>query len=161
MNKADMQKLFAYTRWADTRVLDAAEKILPEQLMREMGSSFPSAFKTLEHILAAQWVWLKRLNGVSPTEMFDGHCCTSLFELRERWAINDLEWQALIETMHEDDLAREIHYENLAGEKLMFRQDDIMQHVCNHSTYHRGQAVTLMRQLGGDGVETDMIFFSE
>jgi uncharacterized damage-inducible protein DinB len=159
MNKIDMQKLFAYTRWADARVLGAAEKLAPEEIEREMGSSFSSVFKTLEHILAAQWVWLKRLNGISPSEMFDGHTCKSLFELRERWAINDLEWQALIETMNEDELTREIAYQNLAGEKLAFLQRDIMQHVANHSTYHRGQAVALMRQLGAQGVETDMIFF--
>ncbi len=161
MNKADIQKLFAYTRWADARVLDAAERLSPEQIMRETGGSFTSVFKTLEHILAAQWIWLKRLNGVSPTAMFDGHECKTLYELRERWSINDLELIAFIETMQEDDLAREIKYRNLAGEEFMFRQNDIMHHVCNHSTYHRGQAVTLMRQLGAEGVETDMISFSE
>ena len=161
MNKADIEKLFAYTRWADARVLDAAEKLSSEHLTREMGSSFSSVFKTLEHILAAQWIWLKRLNGISPTAMFDGHACISLYELRERWNINDLELIAFIETMKEEDLEREINYRNLAGEELTFRQGHIMHHVCNHSTYHRGQSVTLMRQLGAPGVETDMIFFEQ
>ena len=161
MNKADIDKLFAYTRWANTRALEAVVKLPDEDLYRDLGSSFPSVFKTLEHMLAAEWVWLKRLNGISPTAMFDGHETKTLFVLRERWDINDLEWKAFIEAMRDEDLAREIHYHNLAGDKLMFRQGKIMQHVTNHSTYHRGQIVTMLRQLGAAGFDSDMIFFGD
>jgi uncharacterized damage-inducible protein DinB len=161
MDRSDINKLFAYTRWANTRAMDAAEKLSHEQLFRDTGSSFPSVFKTLEHMLAAEWVWLKRLNGISPTAMFDGHNCKTLYELRERWDINDLEWTAFVEAMNDEDLAREVHYQNLAGDKLMFHQEQIMQHVPNHSTYHRGQVVTMMRQLGAQGFDSDMIFFCE
>jgi uncharacterized damage-inducible protein DinB len=161
MDRSDINKLFAYTRWANLRALGAADKLSPEHLFHDTGSSFPSVFKTLEHMLAAEWVWLKRVNGISPTAMFDGHECKTLYELRERWAINDLEWTAFIEAMNEEDLAREIHYTNLAGDKLMFRQQQIMQHVPNHSTYHRGQVVTMLRQLGAGGFDSDLIFFDE
>jgi uncharacterized damage-inducible protein DinB len=161
MNKADLSRLFAYTRWANTRALEAAVKLSAEDLVRDVGSSFPSVFKTLEHMLAAEWVWLKRLNGVSPAAMFDGHECKTLFELRERWDINDLEWTAFIEAMSEDDLLREINYTNLAGDKLVFPQGRIMQHVTNHATYHRGQIVTILRQLGAGAFESDILFFSE
>lgn len=161
MNKADIHRLFAYTHWANSRALEAVVKLSVDDLNRDTGSSFPSVFKTLEHMLAAEWVWLKRLNGISPAAMFDGHSCKTLYELRERWSINDLEWIAFIEAMSDEDLAREIHYQNLAGDKLMFAQGQIMQHVPNHSTYHRGQIVTMLRQLGAGGFESDMIFFEQ
>src|ERR1700755_2059094 len=99
MDKRDIEKLFAYTRWANGLALGAAEKLSPDQLVHELGGSFPSVFKTLEHMLGAEWVGLKRIHGTSPKAMFDGYFCKTLYDLSERWGINDLEWIALIETL--------------------------------------------------------------
>jgi uncharacterized damage-inducible protein DinB len=159
MNKADVEKLFAYTHWANGLALGAAEKLLPDQLEQDLGGSFPSVFKTLEHMLAAEWVWYKRLNGVSPTAMFDGHTCKTLYELSERWSINDLQWTALIEVMTDESLADRITYTNLAGDTFTVSQAAIMQHVPNHATYHRGQLVNMLRQLGAETFSSDYIFF--
>jgi uncharacterized damage-inducible protein DinB len=159
MNKRDIEKLFAYTHWANGLALGAAEKLSPDLLMQDVGGSFPSVFKTLEHMLAAEWVWYKRLNGVSPPTMFDGHTCLTIYELGERWSINDLQWTAFIEAMSDEDLMREISYTNLAGENYAKSLAAIMQHVPNHATYHRGQVVNMLRQIGAEGFSSDMIFF--
>jgi uncharacterized damage-inducible protein DinB len=160
MNQADFVKLFAYTRWANARVIGVSADLVSLELHQEIASSFSSIFKTLEHMFFAEWVWLKRLNGISPARRFDGHEFRNLAELCQWWEINDLEWQAFVEAMADADAAREITYRNLQGEEFTVSQENIMHHVANHATYHRGQIVTMLRRLGKEGVTTDMIFFT-
>src|SRR5690606_6713353 len=61
----------AYNRWANHRILDAAAKLDAEALDRDLGSSSPSVRATLAHTLAAEWAWLSRWKGTSPTGLPD------------------------------------------------------------------------------------------
>ena len=67
MNLQELRTLLDYHYWARDRVLDAAEKLTPDQLTRNLGSSFGSVRDTLAHTYAAEWAWCQRWQGESPT----------------------------------------------------------------------------------------------
>src|SRR5436309_15400969 len=71
MNKQDVEYLYEYNRWANARLLDAASKLTPEQFSRDLQSSHRSVRDTFAHILAAEWIWLERWNGVSPNALLN------------------------------------------------------------------------------------------
>src|SRR5690606_39377170 len=65
---AELKRLLSYTDWANGAILDATAALTPEQLTRDLRSSFASVLDTLRHIAESDWIWLRRWNGVSPTE---------------------------------------------------------------------------------------------
>ncbi|PYQ50925.1 MAG: damage-inducible protein DinB, partial [Acidobacteria bacterium] len=67
-----------------------------------------------------------------------------------------------LERLTDDMLGRRIAYQNLANQTWEYSLGQMMQHLMNHSTYHRGQIVTMLRQLGAKGVSTDyLLYFDE
>jgi uncharacterized damage-inducible protein DinB len=77
--------------------------------------------------------------------------------LRDRWKTIEDHRAAWFEALREADVAATIGYRNLAGQENAAPLWQLVQHVVNHSTYHRGQVVTLLRQLGSKAVSTDMV----
>src|SRR5690606_38710503 len=149
--------LFAYNRWANHRILDAAAKLGDEALDRDLGSSFPSVRATLAHVLSAEWVWLSRWKGTSPTGLPDSWDLSTLDAIRARWAEVEREQHALIDALGEDDLRRAVAYRNIKGQPFTSTMAQMLRHVVNHSTYHRGQVITMLRQLGAEPLSTDLI----
>src|SRR5216110_3120667 len=91
MNLADIKQLFDYTEWANDRAIDAAEKLSGEDLDRDFGISHRSIFGTLLHMAGAEWIWLERWNGRSPSKdeawsLWTADSCADLAALKERWA---------------------------------------------------------------------------
>lgn len=159
MNKKDIRLLFAYNRWANARVLDAASVLTQEQLEADLATSHRSLHGTLTHILAAEWIWLMRCKGISPGSLLDPADFPSLDSLREKMTIVEEEQRELIDGLDDQELARVIAYVNMKGERWEYPLTQIMQHMVNHSSYHRGQAVGMLRQLGAEGVQTDYLAY--
>jgi uncharacterized damage-inducible protein DinB len=152
----ELRELYAYNRWANRRILGAAAALEPEAFGKDMGSSFPSVRDTLVHILAAEWVWLARWQGTSPTGLpsWDLATCD---EVRKRWAEVEGEQQAFVEALTEADRRRVIAYRDTSGRAWETELGHMLRHVVNHSSYHRGQVITMLRQLGAETVGTDLI----
>lgn len=155
----EIRDLYAYHRWANARVLDAASELDAEAFTREVESSFPSVQKTLIHMLAADWVWLQRWNGTSPTAMPDGWAGVEFPGLRTAWAELEAAQTAFVEALTEADLDRPLAYHNTAGIAAEQPLWQLLRHVVNHGTYHRGQVTTLLRQVGGTPPGTDLVLF--
>src|SRR5690606_38104896 len=81
----ELRDLFAYKRWASHRIVGAAAKLGDEALDRDLGSSFPSVRATLAHVLSAEWVWLSRWKGTSPTGLPGSWDLSTLDAIRARW----------------------------------------------------------------------------
>jgi len=152
----EIQELYAYNRWANRRILGAAAVLEPQAFGKDMGSSFLSVRDTLVHILAAEWVWLARWQGTSPTGLpsWDLVTCD---EVRKRWAEVESEQQEFIEALTEADRRRVIAYRDTSGRARENELGHMLRHVVNHSSYHRGQVITMLRQLGAETVGTDLI----
>lgn len=155
----EIEELYAYNRWANRRLLDAVSRLGPGEYTRDLGSSFPSIHETLVHILSAEWVWLSRWRGQSPAGIPDSWDVTTFGGLRAQWAEVERDQRAFVSELTEDALGRSIAYRNTKGEPFEQPLARMLRHVVNHSTYHRGQVVTMLRQLGAEATATDLILF--
>jgi uncharacterized damage-inducible protein DinB len=159
MNAAEAQLLQAYNRWANGRLLDAAVDLGPEQLERDLSTSHGSVWGTLVHIVWAEWLWLGRWQRTRPAPETDPKLCRDLPTLRSRWEAMEQAQRSFVEQLTDPALAERISYQNRRGETWVYPLGDMLRHVVNHSTYHRGQVMTLLRQLGATPRATDFLVF--
>lgn len=155
----EVRELYAYNRWANRRILDAAGRLDAEAFGRDLGSSFPSVRDTLVHVLGAEWVWLSRWRGTSPAGIPESWILRTLEEVWARWGEVERDQTVFVSELGEADLARAVAYRNTQGESFTSTMGQMLRHVVNHSSYHRGQVVTMLRQLGAEAVSTDLIRF--
>jgi len=161
MTVPDVLELFRYDRWANGRLLDVVSGLSGEELSKPLGTSHGSVLGTLRHILWSEWRWLGRWQPAAagtrdPLEVRD------LSELKSRWTAFEAVQQAFLASLRDADLGRVVSYENPPGTPWSYSLAHMLQHVVNHSTFHRGQVVTLLRQLGKKPPETDfLVFFDE
>jgi uncharacterized damage-inducible protein DinB len=156
----DLRLLLDYHYWARDRVLEAADRLTPEQLNRDLGNSFRSVRETLAHIYAAEWAWHSRWQGQSPTALLAADLFPDVAALRHLWIEHEAKMRAFLDALGEDGIARVFEYKLLNGQpgKSVFWQ--MLQHVVNHASYHRGQVTTMLRQLGAPPPKSmDMIAF--
>lgn len=155
----EVRELFAYDAWANARVFEAASALPAEQLDQSIASSFPSVAATLAHVVGAEWVWLRRWLGESPAGFPEWVATPVLADIKTRLAAVEQEREAFIAGLTDEELERVISYRTINGQAFADRLDGLMRHVVNHSTYHRGQVATQLRQLGLQPPATDMIVF--
>lgn len=154
-----IQELYEYNRWANARMLDAASRLTPEQFTKDLRSSHRSVRDTLTHVMSAEWIYLKRWQGTSPKAMLVPSDFPTISLLRARWAAVEREQADFVSNVTEESLKTIIAYVNTKGEAWSYPLWQIIVHVVNHSTYHRGQVMTMLRQLGAEPVATDFLVF--
>ena len=159
MSPQEIQLLFEYNSWANHRTMGAAEKLTSEQLTQPMGSSFTSVRDTLAHIYGAEWIWLERFQGRSPSALPDLAQFRNVVNLRERWLEHEARLIAFVSQQTQSDLDRVMEYKTLRFGVYQNPLWQSMQHVVNHGTYHRGQVTTMLRQLGAQPILTDLMHF--
>lgn len=159
MKPAEMRELFAFNAWANRRIISAVEALSPEQFTKEMASSFSSIRDTLVHIWSVEWIWLERLEGRSPTSFPNAKEFPDLSSMTGRWYDIEHKWLEYASRLDETALDEEVDYKTMSFGPSRNPRWQMMQHVVNHSTYHRGQITTMLRQLGAKGITTDLIFF--
>jgi uncharacterized damage-inducible protein DinB len=156
---AEIRTLFAYNWWATRRLLNATQQLSPDAFARDLGTSHGSVRGTLVHTLWSEWIWLQRWRGTSPKQVFAEAEFPDVAAIEARWAEVERNRQELISRLSEDGLLARIAYENLQGQRWEYALGQMMQHVLNHSSFHRGQVVTLLRQLGRTPPATDFLVF--
>jgi uncharacterized damage-inducible protein DinB len=159
MDLSDIRELYDYNDWADQRVLAAAAKLDQGAFTRPLGNSFSSVRDTLAHILSGEWIWLERWQGRFPTALLNADNFPTVDSLRKRWMTVSKDCEAFIETLSAGNLQSSLAYLNRAGERFAYPLWQQMTHVVNHSSYHRGQVTTLLRQLGAEPVGTDFLSY--
>jgi uncharacterized damage-inducible protein DinB len=159
MTPGEMGLLYDYNAWANRRSLEAAEKLTGEQLLKPLGSSFPSVRDTLAHIWGAEWIWLERFEGRSPASLPATDEFSTVASLRERWFEDEKRLLKFVSRLKQEDLDREIEYKTLKFGAYRNPLWQSMQHLVNHGTYHRGQVTTMLRQLGAQPILTDLMHF--
>ncbi len=159
MNLEDVRTLYDYNAWANHRVLGACAAVSPGDFTRDLASSFPSLRDTLAHLYGAEWVWLERWHGRTPTALPSGVDFPDLETTARRMAEVDRNLIDYVASLRAGDLERVLEIKTTAGVPFAQPLWQMLQHVANHSTYHRGQVTTLLRQLGAKAVSTDLIGF--
>ena len=164
MNLSDIQQLFAYTVWANDLAMAAAAQLPEEHLHRDFGISHKSIFGTLVHMAGAEWIWLQRWHGYSPTKAeawsrWSTESCNNLPTLTDHWTELVNRRTQYVSQLDESRLAAELSFKLLSGDPSSMVLINQMQHVVNHATMHRGQVVGMIRQLGLEPPATDLLFY--
>ena len=166
MNRDDIQLLYEYDRWANHRVFQAASALSAEQFTRDLGGSFRSVRDTLVHLVGGEWGWLTiwkepslssafvtdlwtRLNAV-----FDPNAFPDLAAVQLKWAEVERQQIEFVSGVTDGSLGR-----MLPIRTTQISLAHLMQHLANHSTYHRGQVSLMMRQLAAKPLATDFAMF--
>jgi uncharacterized damage-inducible protein DinB len=157
MTRDEAKQLFDYGVWANALFFRVAEGLTREQAEAPAAGSFPSIVGTLGHIVSAEWVWLRRWLGESPAAMPEWVTRPSVAELKDKLAAVEAERGSFLAGLSEEDLDRVVSYRTLAGQAYSDPLGHLVRHVVNHSTYHRGQLVAQLRQLGQTPPNTDLI----
>lgn len=151
--------LYDYNAWANRRMLEACAALTNGQFTKPLGSSFSSVRDTLAHIMEVEWLWLERWRGRSHPGITGPEKYPNLASMRSRWAQVEQELVGFVRGLTPADLQRVISYRNTKGTPYSNPLWEMLQHLVNHGTYHRGQVTTLLRQLGAQAVSTDLIGF--
>jgi uncharacterized damage-inducible protein DinB len=162
MNRDAIRTLYAYNRWATGCLLDAARRVTPADLTRDLRTSHGSLRGTLVHTLWSEWIWLQRWLGESPQRVFAEEEFPDVDAIAARWGEVHRGQQDFVAALTDERLATRLAYHNVQGRGCEYPLAHMMQHVVNHSSYHRGQIVTLLRQVGHTPPATDfLVFFDE
>jgi uncharacterized damage-inducible protein DinB len=161
MNVDDFRDLFAYNEWANAQMLRSLDSIDAERFAHAAGGSFGSIRDTLAHLVAVEWVWLSRWKGVHPTAIPEWAKNSTLKNLRAKLAEIEEERKPFIASLTDADLPERLTCRSLSGAEWVYSLHDLLAHLVNHSTYHRGQIATLLRQAGGTPISTDLLLFRD
>jgi uncharacterized damage-inducible protein DinB len=160
MTTAELATLVDYHYWARDRMLAAIEPLSSDQFTQALGNSFSSVRDTVSHLHGAEWVWLSRLQGASPTALLPHERFPDLATARAAWAESEGGLRAVVAGLDAAGLERMLDYRLLNGAPASSRVWHIVQHLVNHATYHRGQVTTMLRQLGAAAPKSqDLIAF--
>jgi len=158
MTAKEVRHHIAYSGWASAKLLDAALALPEEERHRDLGVSHKSLMGTMEHIFFADRVWCARavdpsFEGPSFAEYKPGHT------IETEWPLVQRRWAEWAEAVIEEDLARMVEYKDIRGNEHRSPLWQVLLHVVNHATLHRGQAMGMLRQLGVVPPATDLIFY--
>jgi uncharacterized damage-inducible protein DinB len=148
MTLQDLRTMLDYHYWARDRLLDALEALTPDQLRRDLGSSFKSIHETMVHTYAAEWAWYSRWNGNSPTALLPADQFPDLAAIRWSWTELEAKMRTFLDQVGDEGIGRVFDYKLLSGQAGSTPFWQMLQHVVNHASYHRGQVTTMLRQLG-------------
>ena len=160
MNLQDLRTLLDYHYWARDRMFDALDPLTPDQVNRDMGNSFKSIRDTVAHVYAAEWAWYSRWHGTSPTALLSSDQFPDLAAVRRAWSEHETKMRAFVDSLDDAGIARVFEFKLLSGQPGSSPFWQMLQHVVNHASYHRGQVTTMLRQLGAQPAKSmDMIAF--
>jgi len=153
MSPADLQRHIRYSNWASRLLVEAIRTLPPGELERPTGISHHSILGTMTHLHFADWIWYTRV-----AEPIDQPAAT-LDVLERDWPGLQQRWQRFVDALSDGDLARTIPYRSIRGYDGVATVEQIVLHLVNHGTLHRGQVMGMIRQLGITPPGTDLMHY--
>jgi uncharacterized damage-inducible protein DinB len=148
MTLQEIRLLHAYNAWATNKLFDALAACTAEETTRDMKSSHGSILDTMTHLVGAEKIWLARWVGTPRATMLKQSDVPTLADLRKVWETTGYETARWLGAMTDKTLLNTFTMTSAKGETFTYVYWQAIQHVVDHSTYHRGQVITLMRQIG-------------
>lgn len=156
-----LMQFAAYNLWANQKLLEQILSLPEEKQKAEVLSSFSSLYATVLHMWDAESIWWQRMKlherVIIPSENFNG----SMKDVANGLLQQNQQWQDWLSSS--SDMTLEHVFQYYTTKKELFKQPicQMVLHVFNHGTYHRGQLVNMLRQLGVDKIpQTDFIVWS-
>jgi uncharacterized damage-inducible protein DinB len=152
-------ELFDYNAWANRTIFDAAAALPDEQYFRDLKSSYGGVHGTLCHIVWAEQLWLHRWLGRPNPAVAQGTDLRTLDGVRSRWERVEGERATFLAAMTPARLEETRLVKPSSGGEYVHSFRQMFRHFINHSSYHRGQIVTFLRQLDQTPPSTDLILY--
>ena len=159
MTTDEVLELLAYNAWANRKIFDAAEGLSEEQYSRDLKSSHGGIHGTLAHIVWAEQLWLHRWLARTNPAVPQGRDLRDLAAVRARWEAVEVERGAFLGGLTAAQLEETRVVKPTTGGEYVHTLAQMLRHAIDHSTYHRGQVVTLLRQVGAVPPNTGLIVF--
>src|SRR6266540_154947 len=159
MTADETRELFGYNAWANRLLFDAAAALSDELYHRDLKSSFGGIHGTLAHIVWAEQLWLNRWLLRPNPAVPRGRDLGSLAAVRARWEEIEARRAGFVAGLPEARLDDTVRVKPTSGGEYLHSYRQMFRHLVNHSSYHRGQVVTVMRQVGVQPPSTDLILF--
>jgi uncharacterized damage-inducible protein DinB len=156
--KAYFEQRAAYNRWANARLYEAALALSDADYRRDVGAFFRSMHGTLNHLLLTDRLWLKRLTGEGEhPNALNAIIHEDRTTLASARADEDDRIIGYVGSLDDAMLDRLHPYANTSGKRFEQKRSDILAHLFNHQTHHRGQAHTILSICGREPPSLDMI----
>lgn len=150
-----------YEYWANERLLSVIMGLTEEQQQQNIVSSFPSIHKTLLHIWDANTIWWQRIQRADEVIVPSLTFHPNMLDIEKGLLQSNQKWIDWIETVTDADLEEILPYKNIKGDSFAQAMKEIVLHLSNHGSYHRGQLVTMLRQVGIEKVpQVDYILYA-
>jgi uncharacterized damage-inducible protein DinB len=147
-----------YTVWASQRILDAAAALSPDELTRDFGTGDKSVLGTLLHIYGGDIVWIERMYGTSLTARpYDENA--TLATLQAEWPRTWDRWKKYVDGLTIEEADADVAYFSFKGDHFKTPAWQIILHVVNHGTHHRGQVAGFIRSLGKTPPVLDLSYY--
>jgi uncharacterized damage-inducible protein DinB len=159
MTVNDLLELFDYGRWANGKLFAAMAALTPEQFTQPVHAAHGSIRNTMVHVLSAEWGWLGRCGGPErgpALDFADYPTVASLVALDKRIGEHVREF---LPRLRDEDLAREVEFPFPGGEKHVLPVGQMLHHAANHGAHHRGQVSLLLRMLGLNPDNFDLLLY--
>lgn len=153
------RELLLYMLWADRLMLGAVRQVREEDLTRDAGVSFKSILGTMAHVLGSQRMWLSRFLGASLDRVPSIQDFPDLMSWITGWEETASQLEAFLAGLTDEQLATPLTWINTRGESHTHPLWHPVSHMVNHASYHRGQVVSLLRQMGYPVPATDLIVY--
>jgi len=162
-NANQIVDMYHYHTWANKTIIGRIQELPASVLHQEVNSSFPTIAHALSHIYAVDKSWYMVLTGISMPEAYQA-CIplnTTPLETVEEYVrlYDELAQQFKEWILRHTDLEQTIVLDNPFAGVRTTRYSEILLHVVNHGTYHRGNISTMLRQLGHASVMNDYALF--
>ncbi len=153
-----IKPLLQYNLWANQLLLDLLPAHPEREQERELPSSFSSLRLTWFHIWDAENIWFQRLKGHSPDTWPSQQIAEAFVDYAPYLLRNSEDLRDWVDAQNADWMLQRCVYRNMKGKTFHMLNAQVLQHVVNHSSYHRGQVINMMHQLGWSGFpSTDYI----
>lgn len=153
------QQLLEYHYWATNRMLAAMVSLGSDQLNEPWGKGWGSLHATLTHTMNAEWIWLQRLQGTSPSGYPDAQTTPTVYDIRERWIKQAAGLRAFLAGQTAQSIQQNLTYNNTRGESFELPVWQIISHIVNHATHHRAEIAEMLAVLEVAHPEDDMYYY--
>jgi uncharacterized damage-inducible protein DinB len=130
MTSAEVRTHLKYSTWASQRVFEAAKKLNPDDLTRNVGVSHQSILGTLSHIHFADRIWYSRVVDPNEPVIRESDWAT----LEKEWPAIQQKWEAWAEGLQDADLGRLIATKSMDGIPYRVAVEKVVMHLVNHDS---------------------------
>jgi uncharacterized damage-inducible protein DinB len=159
MTVKDLEVLYDYGYWANKRLFQLISQLTQEQFAQPVAGSYGSIRNTLVHVLSAEWGWLDRCGGPERGPRLKPDNYPTVESLVEAWNKVEEYVRDFLIKLKDEDLAREIEFTIEGPEKRSMQLGYLMQHAAIHGVHHRAQVALLVRMLGYEPGNLDMLIY--